>query len=77
MDMEKFTSELKVEMKAQGITQSSLADRLGLDRAYVNQILNGRRKPSMRFKERAFLALVDLVKAEYAADKARRKVLGQ
>ena len=77
MDMATFLvtsmEKLKEEMREHGITQAALADLMGLDRSYVNQMLNGRRKPPEDFEARAFLALVFLVEAEYEAEKARRR----
>ena len=53
---------LKREMKKLGIPQEALAERLGLDRAYVNQILNGKRKAPEGFEGRAALALAVIAK---------------
>ena len=69
--------ELKKEMKRLGISQEALAERLGLDRSYVNQILNGKRIAPDWFEGRAALAVAVITKAEYEADKVRQKVLGR
>ena len=66
---------LKKEMKMLGISQETLAERLGLDRSYVNQILNGKRPKPDWFEGKAGLALARIAKADYEADKVRQKVL--
>ena len=66
---------LKREMKELGISQEALAERLSLDRSYVNQILNGKRPAPHWFEGRASLALARIAKADHEADKVRQKVL--
>jgi HTH-type transcriptional regulator/antitoxin HigA len=40
---------LKYEMKEQGLSQSSLAQRFGMSKSSVSEILNGKKQMSVRF----------------------------
>ena len=40
---------LRAEMEEQGLTQSSLADRFGMSKGTVSDIINGKKQMSLRF----------------------------
>ncbi|WP_373511787.1 type II toxin-antitoxin system HigA family antitoxin [Persicitalea sp.] len=40
---------LRCEMEEQGLTQSSLAERIGMSKSTISEILNGRKQMSVRF----------------------------
>jgi len=40
---------LKAEMEEQGLTQSSLAERFGMSKGTISEIINGKKQMSVRF----------------------------
>jgi len=42
-----FCQNVREKMAQLGISQSELADRLGVEPSYVSQILNGHRRPGL------------------------------
>lgn len=40
---------LRCEMEEQGLTQSGLAERIGMSKSTISEILNGRKQMSVRF----------------------------
>ena len=57
---EKWTGELIGEMHNQRVTYDDIAGELGVTKAYVSMVLNGRRKPA-GIKERMQAALTAIV----------------
>lgn len=49
---EKFRSDLRLKIADIGIDQGEAAERIGIQRTSLNEILNGRRIPNVRTLER-------------------------
>ena len=57
---EEITQRLKDEVKKRGLTQQALADQLGVERTYVNHVLNGKQFLSGTLFVRLALAGFDI-----------------
>lgn len=61
--MEKWIANVAGLMHVHKITQSELANKLGLKREYVNRILNGAETPA-NAKERIIKALNEIIESK-------------
>lgn len=62
MDIDKMISQFKTSLQSLGLSQAEAARRLGVGATHLNQILHGKRRPSLALLEK-MMAMAGAAKA--------------